>query len=198
MEEHSERNIQLMKKMAVAIALGAALVLAGCTPGDQAPEQEASALLEAHNLDGLQAVEIIDQLDRVAVAERATNLMASVRSDSLLITDGQEEVTLEIPEDRFYVSIAPYVSQTHDCYYHSLTTCVGELSQQEVDLRITDSAGNVLVDETVTTFDNGFVGVWLPRDVSGTIEIGFDGFRGSASFATTDDGATCITTLQLA
>src|SRR5690606_18291896 len=118
-----------------AIALGAALVLAGCTPGDQAPEQEASALLEAHNLDDLQAVEIIDQLDRVAVAERATNLMASVRSDSLLITDGQEEVTLEIPEDRFYVSIAPYVSQTHDCYYHSLTTCVGELSQQEVDLR---------------------------------------------------------------
>lgn len=186
-----------MKKMAVAIAVGVALMLAGCTPGDQAPEQEASALLEAHNLDGLQAVEIIDQLDRVAVAERAANLMASVRADSLLITDGQEEVTLEIPEDRFYVSIAPYVSQTHDCYYHSLTTCVGELSQQEVDLRITDSAGKVLVDETVTTFDNGFMGVWLPRDISGTIEIGFDGFSGSASFATTDDGATCITTLQL-
>lgn len=187
-----------MKKMAMAIAVGAALVLTGCTAGEPAPEQAASSLLEAHGLDGMQAVEIIDQLDRTAVAERDTGLMASVRADSLLITDGQEEVSLELPGDRFYVSVAPYVSQTHDCYYHSLTTCLGELSQEEVDLRVTDSDGAVLLDEAVTTFDNGFVGVWLPRDVTGTIEISVDGMSGSASFATTGDGATCITTLQLA
>ena len=82
-----------------------------------------------------------------------------------------------LPEDQFYVSIAPYVDQTHECYYHNLASCQGELVGEDLDVTITSDDGEVLVDETVTTYDNGFVGFWLPRDIEGTIEVEFDGSR---------------------
>ncbi|MDP9822944.1 hypothetical protein J2S59_002753 [Nocardioides massiliensis] len=71
-----------------------------------------------------------------------------------------------MPEDRFYLAVAPYVDQTHECFYHSLTTCLGELDSADVRVKIVDEANDeVLVDEVRTTFDNGFLGFWLPRDI---------------------------------
>lgn len=96
------------------------------------------------------------------------------------------------------MSVPPYVDQTHECFYHSLATCQGELSGEDVRVRtVDDETGEVLVDEQTTTFDNGFVGFWLPRDIAGTIEVSHDGLTGTAGFTTTDDGATCLTTLRL-
>ncbi|GMA34464.1 CueP family metal-binding protein [Demequina litorisediminis] len=70
-----------------------------------------------------------------------------------------------MPDDAFYVSLAPYVDTTHECYFHSLTTCTGEMQGEDIDVTVTDvETGEVLVDEAMTTFDNGFVGLWLPRD----------------------------------
>ncbi|MGC5617737.1 CueP family metal-binding protein, partial [Georgenia sp. Z1491] len=70
---------------------------------------------------------------------------------------------------------------------------------QDIQVRILDQAsGEELVNDEMTTFDNGFAGFWLPRDVEGTIEITYDGLTGTADFSTTDDGATCLTDLQLA
>lgn len=34
---------------------------------------------------------------------------------------------LETTPDEFYVSVTPYLEQTHDCFFHSRTTCLGEL-----------------------------------------------------------------------
>lgn len=146
-------------------------------------------------MDGAQ---IIDHLDRMPVADRPSDLMASVRADQLLLTDAEQELAVPLGEDRFYLSVAPYVDQTHECFYHSLTTCRGELANQDVGVRIIDDAtGEVLVEEQVTTFDNGFVGFWLPRDVEGTIEVTHDGLTGQRVFSSDDEGATCLTTLQL-
>ncbi|WP_281366691.1 CueP family metal-binding protein [Nocardioides massiliensis] len=79
---------------------------------------------------------------------------------------GRREVSLDVPEDRFYLAVAPYVDQTHECFYHSLTTCLGELDSADVRVKIVDEANDeVLVDEVRTTFDNGFLGFWLPRDI---------------------------------
>ena len=48
---------------------------------------------------------------------------------------------------------------SHGCFYHSLTTCLGELDNEDIQVTITDEAtGEVLVDEATTTFDNGFIG----------------------------------------
>lgn len=190
-----------MKRVAIAAAT-LSLVLAGCAPAADAepsPSTDSQAeFLNTYDLDDMDAVEIIDHLDRLETAERPADLIASVYPDELVLTDNRQEVVLDLPQNLSYLSIAPYVEQTHDCFYHSLTTCQGELSNATVDVEITDSTtGDVVVDEQVATFDNGFVGFWVPSDIDGTIEISYDGRTGTSDFTTTDEGATCITDLQL-
>lgn len=191
-----------MRKIVLA---GSALVLAlsGCSTGGAEPDVPAehtvsANLLSTHGLDDKDVTEIVDHLDRVPAAERSKALMASVRTDELLLTGESGELALDLPEGKSYISIAPFVDQTHECFYHSLTTCLGELSEEPVDVTITDAAtGEEVVDEKTSTFDNGFAGFWVPRGISGTVEISSGSKTGSADFSTKQDGATCITDLQL-
>lgn len=196
-----------MRLSAVLAASTLALVtVAGCStaPDERAARDTSgtelvaaeSALLAEHGLQGLSATQIVDTLD-ASTDPRPLALGASVKPGQLMLTDGQEEVVLDLPEDRFYVSIAPFVDSTHECYFHSLGTCQGELTEEPVQVTITDGAGDVLVDEEVTTGTNGFAGFWLPRDITGTIQIEHDGRSGSVDFATDTESPTCITTLQL-
>lgn len=189
--------------MTAGALLTLTLLLGGCAAEDSAdsaaPTEAAQQdLLGAHGLDGMDGAEMIDHLDRLPVAERPTDLMAAVMTDHLVLTSAETEMQVELPEDSFYLSIAPYVEQTHDCYYHSLTTCLGELQNEQVDIRILDDDGETLVEEQRTTFDNGFVGVWVPSNTRGTIEVSYAGMTGTTEFTSTDAGATCITDLQLA
>lgn len=86
---------------------------------------------------------------------------------------------------------------SHDCFYHSLLTYLGELDNEDIQVTITDEAtGEALVDEATTTFDNGF-GFWLPDDATGLIEVSYQGRTGTTEFSTTDDGAICVTDLRL-
>ena len=190
-----------MKRAAIAAA-ALALALTGCSAADPDPTADGTesqdAFLTTHGLADMDAVEIIDHLDRQKVAERPTDLIASVRADELLLSSGDQEVVVDLPDNQTYVSIAPYLTSTHDCFYHSLTTCQGELDNEDIQVTITDEAtGEVLVDEVTTTFDNGFIGFWLPDDVTGLIEVSYQGHTGSTEFSTTDDGATCVTDLRL-
>lgn len=193
-------------KRAATVVTALALTLTGCSTAasetsagpdaGQAVSQE--EFLATHGLAGMTAPEIIEHLDRMAVADRPTDLIASVLPDELLLTDDNQEVALDLPADLSYVSIAPYVTQTHDCFYHSLTTCLGELDNEPIQVTITDEAtGEVLVEEDTITFDNGFVGFWLPEDATGTIDITHQDRTGTTGFATTEDGATCLTDLRL-
>ncbi|PZP17388.1 CueP family metal-binding protein [Ruania albidiflava] len=190
-------------KRSLTLVAALALVLAGCstTTPDASPTTTSTTaqadFLAAHDLDGMDAQQIIGHLDRMPVADRPTELMASVRAEQLMLAGPDQEVALPLEDNEFYLSIAPYVDQTHECYYHSLTTCRGELANEDISVRIIDDSGAVLVDEQVTTFDNGFVGFWLPRDIEGTVEVTHDGRTGQRDFSTSEDGATCLTTLQL-
>ena len=133
------------------------------------------------------------------VEERPTDLIASVEPDAVVVTDeqGQEE-SVPLPEDEFYVSVAPYIDQTHDCFYHSLTTCLGELDNQEVDVTVTEEGtGEVLVDETLETYDNGFFGLWLPRDIDAEMTIEHEGLSSTTSLSTGEGDPTCLTTSRL-
>lgn len=197
---------------ALAVVVLLTLTLTGCgsTSDDPTAPRAASsspvaeALLADFDLAGLDAVQIVDRLDRLGGNDRPADLLASVRPEELRLTatdaDGTErELALPIPSDRFYLSVAPYVEQTHECFHHSLTTCKGELGGEQIDVQIVDEAsGEVLVDGTHTVFDNGFVGFWLPRDIEGTLRISFDGVQGETSFGTGEDDPTCLTTVQLA
>ncbi len=202
-------HFSLRARAGLAALAAAALALAGCTAGTtsadtapaiDAPTIAADALLTSHDLAGLDARGVIDALDAVPLAERDADLMASIRPDQLLLSDADgTEVSLPMPEDAFYVSIAPYVNDTHDCYYHSLTTCKGEMGGQTVHVTVTDVAtGKVILDEDRVAFDNGFVGLWLPRDLDVTVSVEADGRSATAELSTRSvEDATCVTTMQL-
>ncbi|MEP7740380.1 CueP family metal-binding protein [Nocardioides sp. 31GB23] len=194
-------------RLSVAAAVVACgLLLAGCASGPEAQPSSSSsassaaaAVLADHDLAGLEAPEVIERLDTMALADRPGDLMASVQPDAVVVTDDQgREARLPMPEDQVYVSVAPYVDQTHECHFHSLTTCVGELGDERVDVTLTTADGEVLVDETRRTYDNGFVGLWVPRDLDATLTITHDGRTGTAPITTRNpDDPTCVTTLQL-
>ena len=182
-----------------------ALVLAGCaiTPSGPAPSSVSSQTSERefladHGLSGLDVRQVIERLDTMPVADRPTDLLASVQPEALVLTDDQErETRLPLPEDEVYISIAPYRDQTHDCYFHSLTTCLGELASEEVQVTLTGADGEVIIDEARQTYDNGFIGLWVPRDTEVTLTIEHEGQEANARISTMNEDATCITTMRL-
>lgn len=204
-------------RILLAAAAAATLVLAGCsgedetesgTPAGESAHDDAGHaehgahtteqhdLLDAHGLaemDGRQIVEHLDQLPE----ERPLAVQASVREDEVLISDGETEVAMALPDDELYYAVAPFVNSTHDCYYHSLSGCQGELVEETMQISIVADDGTVLVEEEATTYRNGFLGYWLPRDVSGTVTVEYDGQTGEVDFSTGPDSPTCVTTLQL-
>ncbi len=177
------------------------LAVSGCAESapDASSQQAGDGLLADHDLEGLDAAAIIERLDTMPVAQRPTDLMASIRPDSLLLSDDEgREAELPMPRDVVYVSVAPYLNETHECYYHSLTTCTGELASADISVTLTDDSGDVLVDDVLTTYDNGFVGLWVPRDLEATLTASYAGRSATTSVSTrSDDDATCITTLHL-
>lgn len=192
--------------VAATATLAAAVVVTGCTTTSPEPESTPISsqavdtdFLADHNLDGLDATQVVERLDTMPVADRPTDLMASVQPDALVLTDDQDrETRLQMPEDQVYISVAPYREQTHDCYFHSLTTCVGELAGTEVQVTLTGEDGDVLIDEVRQTYDNGFVGIWVPRGTEAMLTIEHEGQTGTATISTlNEEDPTCITTLQL-
>ena len=180
--------------------------LAGCsaltgpattTPAtSQAVAGDAEAILSAQGLSGKSPREVVEALDQDPAA-RPLALMASVRYDEVTLDDGTTQATLPLDGDEFYISVAPYENSTHDCYFHSLGTCQGELTDTDVHVTVVSEDGETLIDEDATTYANGFVGFWVPKDVKGTVTVTTDGKTGEVEFSSDPEGATCITTLQL-
>lgn len=125
------------------------------------------------------------------------NISASITSEKLIVTENNKETTYDLPADEFFVSIAPFINTTHPCANHSLTSCQGELVEEEFDVYIQDNDGNVVVDEKMTSFANGFIDLWLPRDKTYQVKINYDGKISEAEISTFEGDNTCITTMQL-
>lgn len=178
----------------------APLVLAGCTSTskDSASSPEGT-LLRDLGFEKMEAREIIDQLEALAIDERPADVLAAVQPFELALSDeAGREASLALPEDEFYLSVAPFLQTTHECHFHSLTTCTGELQSQEIEVLVTDEDGAAVIEDTVTTNPNGFFGLWLPRNRQLTLTCSQDGMSGTAAVSTSgEEAATCLTTLQM-
>lgn len=186
--------------MIAVIALGACSAdqPASTPPTAAAPSAAAAdveAFLAAHDLAGKSVTEIVDALDATN-DDRESGPFGSVRSGELILADDRSEVALPI-EDAFYLSIAPYVNQTHECYNHSLSGCQGELVDTDLDVTIVGADGTEIFAGDRTTGPNGFAGFWLPRDIDATITITADGRSATTRIGTGADDPTCLTTMQL-
>ena len=124
---------------------------------------------------------------------------ASITSEQLIVTnnDDNSKLVYDLPEEEFFVSIAPFINETHPCEIHSLTGCQGELVNEEFDLYVEDTEGNVILDEKVNSEANGFIDLWLPRDKDYQVIITHDGKQSKSEISTFENDGTCITTMQL-
>jgi hypothetical protein len=151
-----------------------------------------TAFLEKYGLNNLTVQEIVQKLD--STTSDPAGLKASITSKHLVLMDDAAEVRLALPRDKFYLSFASYLTQTHPCAIHSLTSCQGELVNQEVYAVIIDSKGKEIVRSNFTTMENGFVGVWLPRDINATLTVSYNGLVAQAPVRTYSGSDTCLTT----
>ena len=176
--------------------LAACAVLASLAACGSTPEDAIDTELDRFGLRDSSATRVIDTLDATN-DDRESPLRASVRPDSLVLTVGDQERTLAMPKDRTYLSIAPFREQTHDCFNHNLTTCQGEQVKKSFTVTLTDAQGRTVVDEKATTWDNGFLGLWVPRDVTGTLTVSGEAGSGSIPVSTDANAPTCLTTVKL-
>jgi hypothetical protein len=108
-----------------------------------------------------------------------------------------EQVNIPLGNDEVAIAVAPYRMSTHPCSEHSVTGCSGELAKMEFSVMVTDAEGSVVLSETISTGDNGFFELWLPRDQ--TLELVVSSSLGTArrDVSTYIDSPTCITDMQL-
>lgn len=159
-----------------------------------------SLLLVACGKDSSHISDVEDIKERVheySVGSFKDDVNASITSHELIVTDNGKETTFDLPNDEFFVSIAPFVEITHPCAIHSLTGCQGELVEKDFDVYIQDEDGNVVIDETMTSLENGFIDLWLPRDKNFQVKITRDGKTVESNISTFEGDNTCITTMQL-
>ncbi|WP_404851285.1 hypothetical protein [Dietzia kunjamensis] len=97
------------RRAAIAFLTAGALTLAGCStgPADNAVPKPPPASLKSYGLAGLDAAQIIEKLDTMPVADRPEDLLASVQPTELRVNSEVRSLTLSMPEDQFYLSVAP-------------------------------------------------------------------------------------------
>lgn len=123
---------------------------------------------------------------------------ASITPRELIVNGGSaDEKVYPLPQEEFFVSVAPYMDQTHPCQVHSLTGCQGELTEQEFQVTVTDLEGNAVVDQVMKSEANGFIDLWLPREQTYRMTIEYEGKTAESQISTFDTDNTCITTLSL-
>lgn len=177
----------LMRKQLFFISVISIIVLSGCI--SQQPENN-KGLIES-NAD-------IKQLVSDYSNGNIEDQTASITSTQLIVTNqNNSQLTYALPKDEFFVSIAPYIEQTHPCAAHSLTGCRGELVNKKFEIYIEDSEGNVIKDEKLTSNSHGFIDLWLPRDKEYHISITENEKTVKSKFSTFESDNTCITTMQL-
>lgn len=67
----------------------------------------------------------------------------------------------------------------------------------EVEVIVQDEKGNVVYLGTETIATNVFAGIWLPRNIKGTITVKYDYQVAASDFGTYKTDGTSLTTLQL-
>ena len=78
-----------------------------------------------------------------------------------------------------------------------MTGCQGELVNEKVRVKIVDKNGKNIVDKEVVTYSNGFFGLWLPKNIEGTITVYYGEKSASTAITTFNNSETCLTTLKL-
>ena len=141
-----------------------------------------AAFLTQYGLSGLDIKEVVKALD--SSINEPKELVSSITGEHLTLQDVKSKIVLKVPKDSFYLSFAPYENSTHPCGFHSLSGCRGELVNVVVHVLITDTQGKVLLNEDLETMDNGFIGVWLPKNMNLNLAVTYNSKVANAPIST--------------
>ncbi|MCK6460395.1 MAG: CueP family metal-binding protein [Planctomycetes bacterium] len=151
--------------------------------------------LEAR-IRGLDAEEALALANEWRTTEPSVGTTLTAEAVVFLLPGGRQ-VSVPLPADTMVLAVAPYVTSTHECQIHSIDGCGGEMAGVPVWVHAETPDGAVLVDESMTPMDNGFIELWLPRDSEIDLSIEAGGLAGGqrvTTFATSD---TCIAQIRL-
>ena len=195
-------NMRNASRYLAALVVTASIVLAGCSGKTQTAQS--SSVFDTARSNG-PAASAVRGLDARAALEVADSWGPTTKGVTTFIDqtkvsfsfDNGDKVEIPLPEKEMVVAIAPYINRTHPCEIHYMSGCQGELVNVPVEVHATNSDGTVLVDETLTTMDNGFIELWLPRDRTIGLTLTAQGKSTTGTITTNADSNTCITTFQL-
>lgn len=152
----------------------------------------AESILQRLDLNDQELTSIVMALDERL--DEPQDIGARITGEALYLYQGEDEVSVPLPKDLFFVSIAPYINDVHPCQVHNLITCRGELYGETMLITITLNDGSVLYSEERTTQANGFIGLWLPAGIEGTLSVEMPNRSVSHPISTFANSDTCITT----
>src|SRR5690554_4109635 len=149
-----------------------------------------------NDLQDMSVQEIVADLEDKR--DEPIGFQAGITSTKLLLSDEDDTIEMDLPNDLFYLSVAPYINQTHPCDTHNLVTCQGELANVALHVLVTDSNTNdVIMNKEVSTYSNGFMGLWLPKDRTFTITVTYENLQSTKQVSTSEADNTCETTMRL-
>lgn len=183
-----------MKKIGIT-TFAIAVSILGLMAIDSKDKKQRHKFLEKYQMANMSTNEMIQYLDGNDL--KPYQLQASMDGSNIYLEDGESSYTFSYNDDLFYLSIAPHQNETHPCFNHVLTGCQGEMTNTLIDISVVDKSGNIILEDTIKTGSNGFSGIFLPRNIEGTIKLKYDGKTAVSDFSTFKNDGTCLTTLEL-
>lgn len=159
-----------------------------------APLAVAAGAPSPADLDGLDARAAVE----LANTWKGNGVTSFVTTEAVHFTfpDGAQ-VVVPLPAHEALVSVAPYLTHTHPCATHYMSSCQGELVGAPVHVLAIAGDGTVLIDETMTTPANGFLDLWLPSDLAIELQLTLGDHRAVGRITTLAGSDTCVTTMRL-
>jgi len=126
-----------------------------------------------------------------------SNIKSYVTTEELVIQfPDSREVRKNLPSNEMYVAIAPYINTTHTCSEHYISTCKAELVNKEFEVNAT-IGNNIILNERITSLDNGFFELWLPRNQTINVKVSYMSLTSGETIKTDKNSRTCFTTFKL-
>ena len=176
------------------------LVLTGAAAFGQDPSSStpSSAVPSAALLEGLGAEAAMNLANAWGMNndENRVTTWTTSRELHFEFPDGTRTI-IPMPDDRMLVSVAPYIMKTHPCKKHFPSACRGELANTPVEVTAVTVDGKVILDQKTRTLPNGFVDLWLPRNLTIDITLKARGLTATQRIGTFDTDKTCITEPKL-
>jgi Periplasmic copper-binding protein CueP len=127
-----------------------------------------------------------------------SEIKSFITTEELTVTfPDKRKIDIGLPENEMYVAIAPYIESTHTCSTHYPSSCQGEMTEENFDIKIKEKDGETIFEDEKVTLKNGFFEIWIPRDKELIVSIEKDQRSAEVSLITGGESKTCITTTKM-